>query len=211
MRKITALHTGKGRTKKVNVFLDGKFAFSLEAEIVAEEGLAVEQTLPAERIKAIAASNNVKRCYSAAARFLSYRPRSEPEIRERLRQRGFDTGCIEAVIDKLKRQELVDDTAFAQFWKENRETFSPRSKWLTGLELRKKGISDEIINQVVETIDDDESAYRAALKKAGTISGSEYQGFHRRLGDYLKRRGFNYGVIERTISRIWQDRVNNTT
>ena len=165
MRKITALHNGKGRTKRVNVFLDGKFAFSLEPELVAEEKLEVEQTLPADRIKEIAASNNVKRCYSAAALFLSYRPRSEPEIRERLRKRGFDEDSIEAVMEKLKRQNLVDDNAFAQFWKENRESFSPRSQWLTRLELRRKGIADQIIEEAVATIDDEESAYRAALKR----------------------------------------------
>lgn len=210
MRKITALHNGKGRTKRVNVFLDGKFAFSLEPELVAEEGLEVDQTLPAERIKAIAASDNARRCYNAAAQFLSYRPRSEPEIRERLNRHGFDDDSIEAVIDKLKRQGLVDDAAFAQFWKENRESFSPRSQWLTRLELRRKGVADQIIDEAVNTIDDEESAYRAALKKAGSLSGSDYQGFRRRLGEHLKRRGFNYGVIDSTVSRVWQDRVNSS-
>lgn len=205
MRKITALHSGKGQIKRVNVFLDGKFAFSLEPELVAEEKLEVEQILPAERIKAITASNNIRRCYNVAALFLSYRPRSEPEIRERLGRRGFDDDSIEAVIDKLKRQGLVDDTAFAQFWKENRESYSPRSQWLTRLELRRKGVADQIIDEAVATIDDEESAYRAALKKAGSLPGSDYQAFRRRLGEHLKRRGFNYGVIESAVSRVWQD------
>ena len=211
MRRITALHTGRGQAKRVNVFLDGKFAFKLESELVAREGLAVEQMLPVERIQAIVTSNNTKRCYNAAVQFLSYRPRSEPEIRQRLQKRGFNTDSIEAAIGRLKKQGLVDDRSFAQFWKENRESFSPRSQWLIRLELGRKGVADDIIDQVVATIDDEDSANRAALKKVHQLSGSEYRDFRRRLGEYLKRRGFSYGVIESTVTRIWQEQENNST
>ena len=112
---------------------------------------------------------------------------------------------IEAVIARLKEQGLVDDMAFAQFWKDNRESFSPRSQWLTRLELRRKGVANDIIDQVVNTIDDDDSAYRAALSKARSLPLSDYQSFRRRLGEYLKRRGFSYGVINHTVERVWQE------
>ena len=205
MRKITAIRVGKGRGKRVNVFLNGKFAFSLEAEVVVREGLQVEQELSAGQIEALARSDHFHRCFNAAVHYLSYRPRSESELRERLHRRGFDDDNLEAVIAKLKEQGLVDDVAFAQFWKDNRESFSPRSQWLTKLELRRKGVANDIIDQVVDTIDDDNSAYRAALSKARSLSLSDYQGFRRRLGEYLKRRGFGYGVINHTIQQLWQE------
>jgi len=205
MRKITALRTGRGRGKRVNIFLDGKFAFSLEAEVAAKEGLQVEQVLSAEQIEALARSNYLHRCFNAAAHYLSYRPRSEPELRERLHQRGFDSDSVEAAITRLKEQGLVDDIAFAQFWKDNRESFSPRSQWLTKLELKRKGVADDIIDQVVDTVDDEDSAYRAALRKARSSPQSDYQNFRRRLGEHLKRRGFSYVVINHTVDRLWQD------
>ena len=205
MRKITAIRVGKGRGKRVNVFLDGKFAFSLEAEVVVREDLQVEQELSAGQIEALAKSDHFHRCFNAAVHYLSYRPRSESELRERLHRRGFDDDNLEAVIAKLKEQGLVDDVAFAQFWKDNRESFSPRSQWLTKLELRRKGVANDIIDQVVDTIDDNNSAYRAALSKARSLSLSDYQGFRRRLGEYLKRRGFGYGVINHTIQQLWQE------
>jgi len=99
----------------------------------------------------------------------------------------------------------VDDMAFAQFWKDNRESFSPRSQWLTKLELRRKGVADDIIDQVVAGVDDDSSAYQAAMGKARSLLRSDYQGFRRRLGEYLKRRGFGYEVIRRTVERLWQE------
>jgi regulatory protein len=204
MKKITAIRAGRGRKKRVNVFLDGNFAFSLDAEVAIKEGLEVGQELSANQIGALTKSDQFHRCFNAAARYLSYRPRSEFELRIRLHKHGFDDS-VEAVINKLKEQGLVDDLAFAQFWKDNRESFSPRSQWLTRLELRQKKVSDDIIDQVVGTVDDGESAYRAALSKARRLPLSDYQSFRRRLGEYLKRRGFGYGVINHTVERVWQE------
>jgi len=203
--KISAIRVGKGRGKRVNVFLDNMFAFSLEAEVAIREGLQVEQELSATKIEALARSDLFHRCFNAAAHYLSYRPRSESELRKRLQRRGFDDDSVEAVIAKLKEQGLVDDVAFAQFWKDNRESFSPRSRWLTKLELRRKGIANDIIEQVVNTVNDSDNAYRVASSKAHSLSLSDYAGFRRRLGEYLKRRGFDYAVINHTIKRLWQE------
>jgi len=203
--RITAIRVGKGRGKRVNVFLDGKFTFSLEAEVAVREGLQVDQELSASQIEALTRSDHFHRCLNAAVHYLSYRPRSESEIRGRLQRRGFDGDSVEAVIARLKEQGLVDDMAFAQFWKDNRQSFSPHSQWLTRLELRQKGVGDDIIDQVVDAVDDADSAYRAALRRARSLPHSDYQSFRRRLGEYLKRRGFGYEVINQTIGRMWQE------
>jgi regulatory protein len=204
MAKITSLRNGKSCRKRVNVFLDGKFAFSLEAEVALKENLKVGQELSGSQVEMLTRSDHFHRCLNAAGRYLSYRPRSEFEMRERLCRRGFNGDNVEAVINKLKEQGLLDDIAFAQFWKDNRESFSPRSQWLTKLELRRKGVASDIRDQVANTLDDESSAYRAALNKARNLSSSDYQSFHRRLGEYLKRRGFGYGVIKHTVERLWQ-------
>ncbi|MFC1897085.1 regulatory protein RecX [Chloroflexota bacterium] len=210
MGKITALRSSKGQRKRVNISLDDRFAFSLEAEVAIQEGLQVGQEIAASQIEALARSDNFHRCLNAATHYLSYRPRSEFELRGRLRQRGFDGDSVEAVLAKLKEQGLVNDMTFAQFWKDNRESFSPRSQWLTKLELRQKGIAHNIIDQIADTIDDGDSAYRAALSKARNLSPSDYQSFRHRLGDYLKRRGFNYGITNQTIERLWQELGNGS-
>ena len=204
MSKITAIRAGRRRGKRANVFLDGGFAFSLEAEVAIREGLQVGQELSANQIEALTRSDCFHRCLNTAANYLGYRPRSEFELRERLQRRGFNGDSVDAVLAKLKEQGLVDDMAFAQFWRDNRQSFSPRSQWLTKLELRQKGVAADIIDQVVD-VADDESAYRAALSKARSLSPSDYQSFRRRLGEYLKRRGFGYGVINHTVERVWQE------
>jgi regulatory protein len=73
------------------------------------------------------------------------------------------------------------------------------------MELRRKGVAEDIIERVVEDIDDEDNAYRAGVKKARSLSRSDYRQFRRRLGDHLRRRGFGYGVINGTVNRLWQE------
>ena len=204
MKKVTAISAGRRQGKRVNVFLDGKFAFSLEAEVAVKEGLQVGQELSEGDIEALARSDLFHRCLGAAIHYLGYRPRSEAELRERLHRRGFDGDKVEATLAKLREQGLVNDLAFAQFWKDNRQSFSPRSQWLTRSELRQKGVADDIIDQVVADVDDEDSAYRAAMSRARSLPLSDYQSFRRRLGEHLKRRGFGYRVISHTVEQVWQ-------
>jgi regulatory protein len=204
MSKVTILRIGKGRQKRVNVFLDDRYAFRLEAEVAIRAGLQVGQELSTGEIEALTFSDHLHRCLQAATHYLGYRPRSEFELRERLRRRGFDESVIGTAVTKMKEQGLVNDLDFTRFWKENRDLFSPRSQWLTRVELRRKGVPDNIIDQVAE-VNDGDSAYRAAQGKARRLPRSDYQDFRRRLGGYLKRRGFSYEVINNTIERLWRE------
>jgi regulatory protein len=204
MKKVTAIRAGR-KGKRVNVFLDGKFAFSLEAEVALKENLKVGQELSENEVEALTGADLFQRCLNAAFRYLGYRPRSEAELRERLKRRGFEADSVEAVLVRLRELGLVDDLAFAEFWKDNRESFRPRSRALTALELRQKGVAKSVIDQVVADVDDEDNAYRAAQSRAHRLPGSDYQGFRHRLSGYLKRRGFGYRVITHTVERLWQE------
>lgn len=210
MSRITDLRSGKRREKRINIFLDGRFAFSLGAEVVAKENLQVGQELSEKQVALLAGNDQLQRCLEAAYRYLGYRPRSESEIRERMQRRGFAAETIDAAIARLREQGLLDDEAFAQFWKENRESFRPRSQWLTRLELKRMGVRNDVIEQVVAGMDDAGNAYRAARQKMRHGTPADYQDFRRRLGDYLRRRGFSYEVIGHTVGKIWQELGNSS-
>lgn len=209
MGKITEIREGKRNKKRVNVFIDGKFALALKVETVIKNKLRVGSELTDGLMVQLVGKDNAERAMDIAVRYLGYRPRSEAEIGTKLRGRGFSEDVTNNVIARLKEQGLVDDTAFARFWKENRETFSPRSSWLTRRELRQKGVADEVVNQVVDTGEDENNAYQAAQGKARRLRAVDREIFRQRLGEYLKRRGFNYGVINQTINKIWQEKVNS--
>ncbi len=211
MGGITDLRFGNGREKRVKIFVDGKLTLTVPAETVLRAGLEVGQELSDKRVEELLHSANLLRCLKAASRYLSYRPRSESELRTQLHRHGFNDAAIYTVLTKLKEQGLVDDVAFARFWKDNRESFSPRSQWLTKAELRRKGVASEVIDQVVDTTNDYENAYRAALSRTRHLPLPEYQAFRQKLGDFLRRRGFNYEVINHTVKRIWEEELEGVT
>jgi regulatory protein len=145
-------------------------------------------------------------CLDAAFRYLSYRPRSEFELKMHLRKRGFNDSSIQDVLLRLKEQGLLDDLAFAQFWKENRESFSPRSRMMLQRELRQKGVAPYIVAEIADGMDEEASAYRAAQRKVKKLASADYDNFCRKLGTFLKRRGFNYAVAQHTVNRLWHER-----
>jgi regulatory protein len=207
MKKVTEIRRGR-RGKRVNIFLDDRFAFSLEAEVALKEGLKTEQALSEDEIEALVRADRLQRCLNAAYRYLSYRPRSQAELTERLHRRGFNGDSVAVVLTKLKGQGLVDDLAFARFWQENRRSFRPRSQQLTRRELRQKGVSPDIIDRVVSELDDEDSAYRAAVNKARRLDTADYESFRRKLGQFLQHRGFSYGLIKTTVARVWQEVIS---
>jgi len=127
-------------------------------------------------------------------------------MRQRLHQRGFDSEAVERTITKLKEQELIDDYAFAAFWKNNRLSFKPKSKRLIARELKDKKVTQEIVEQVTEDIDDDSNAHKLGCSRMQILAHLDYPDFHRRLSNYLGYRGFSYEVIKRTVALLWQEK-----
>jgi regulatory protein len=207
MSIITGLTAGRGREKRVRVYLDGRFAFSLSAEVALKEGLRRGEELSESERQALAGADRYQRCLDAAYRLLAVRPRSEDEVRQRLRRRGFEPDDVEKVIAVLREKGLIDDGAFAGFWKDNRQSFRPRSRRLTALELRRKGVDSATIAAVISQLDDGESAYRAALGRARRLNVDDFDIFRHRLGDFLLRRGFDYDTIQQTVNRLWSERA----
>jgi regulatory protein len=201
---ITRLDKKATRSSKVRVFLDGRYAFSLEAEVAT--GLKVSQDLSSAHVEKLTQVNQRQRCLVAAERLLANRPHSEKELGLKLARRSFSSEDMESVLGELKSRGILDDAQFASFWMENREAFKPRSQRLTAIELKQKGVPEEVIRQTVNQIDDTESAYRAAQKKVLRLGAGDYNIFRRKLGDYLIRRGFSYEVIDHTIERLWREK-----
>lgn len=185
------------------MFLDGAFAFSVEREVVVERGLREGQSLTEGQADELRLADAEYKCLSAAFRLLSYRPRSEMELRRRL-QRRFDGGIVDRTIRRLEPKGMVDDAAFAAYWRENRDSFRPRSKKMLAQELRQKGVDAEVIRDTLRDINDEESAYRAALGKVRALE-KDYSIFRHKLGAFLVRRGYSYDVVKRTVERLWRE------
>jgi regulatory protein len=201
---ITALVAQKKNTDRVNVYLDGKFAFGLAA--IEAVKLKRGQMLSDEDIARLHDVDAAEKAHERALHFLSFRPRSEAEVRRNLKDGKFAPDVIESAIARLKQAGLVDDRAFGAYWLENRGQFSPRSARALKLELRQKGIDAETIDAALSAAahDEDEAAFQAALPRARRLAKLEAREFKQKLGAYLGRRGFSYDIIQDAVKRAWE-------
>lgn len=154
---------------------------------------------------------NFEKLYNAALRFLSYRPRSEQEIRNKLKEKRVEQEIIDKVVQKLKDKKFINDEEFAKAWIESRLRFKPRSLRLIKLELKRKGIDPETINEMMNdkglTINDLEQAKKLVEKKMARIKGLSRGKIYEKLGRYLASKGFNWDTIKHSIDEVLEKGV----
>ncbi len=207
MQIITALTAQKKNQDRVNVFLDGTFAFGLPFS--AASPLKIGQALSPAEIEALQQQDLLDKIKNSAIRLISYRPRSVTEVKRHLERKGHDTHLIDMVIEHLQTVDLLNDETFAHYWIDQRETFKPRSRMALQQELRQKGISREIIETALAEIDEIAAARRAAEKKVRIWTNLPEPLFRKKLGGFLQRRGFHYGIIKQITDEMWQSLETN--
>ncbi len=136
---------------------------------------------------------------------LSYRRRTESELRRRLGDR-FEPDVVDRVIERLAEQRLVDDAEFARAWRSERVRRSPRSARAILWELVERGVARHLAEAAVDGLDDEATARSAASKFARRLAGDDYEKFHRRMWGHLQRRGYSAAVARRAMSSAWRMR-----
>lgn len=211
MKKITALVAQKKNPDRVNVHLDGEFAFGLAR--IAAAWLKVGDALSDEKIAQLQNEDERERAMGQALLFLSYRARSEKEIRQNLKKHEYSEAAIERTLSRLRENRLADDGEFARAWVENRSAFRPRSRRALTMELRQKGLDEETVREAVSDVDEEALAYETARRWATRLKrpapsrsqNLEWNEFRRKLSDHFARRGFPYPVVSSVVTRIWNE------
>ncbi len=201
--KITAIEAQKRQRSRVNIHLDGAYAFSLDRLTAA--WLQLGQELSADAVQKLQASDELEAAHARALNLLSYRARSQHEVEQFLQQKGYTPALSGQVLERLKEQGYLDDLRFAREWIENRNTFRPRSKRALRVELMRKGLENATIEAALEQSLPDDSA---SLLQAGLKLGKRYRGlpreeFQRKLAAALLRRGFAYAEVRETLPDLW--------
>jgi regulatory protein len=145
-----------------------------------------------------------------ALRFLAHRPRSEHEVRQRLRRAGVDAPEVDRVLAQLREHGLVNDADFALMWVEQRQTLRPRGARLLRAELRQRGVDAQSADAAASSVEPsaEQSAYQAALKRARQLASTpradaDERAFKHRLSQFLARRGFDWTTIAPVVDRLW--------
>lgn len=207
MARISSIEPQKRDPGRVNIHLDGDYAFSLAGIVAAR--LKVGQELAPDGAAALQAEDALEDAHQHALRFLSVRTRSESEIRQYLRKRKVADDVLEQTLIRLRSSRLADDGQFAQAWVENRNTFRPRGQRALAWELQRKGVSAPIAQAALASVDEPALAYQAASKRARQLANLPWEEFRSKLSGFLARRGFPYSAIAPVVSRIWNETHSN--
>ena len=210
-RTITAIEAQKHNRSRVNISLDGAYAFALDQLTAAwlKPGVRLNE----QQIAQLLAKDEQQSAYSRALHFLSFRARSHQEVRTYLERKGYTAEVIEAVLAQLEEDSFLDDARFSREWVENRTTFRPRSQSMLGWELKHKGVSPEAIETALAEADLDDAhlAFEAAQRALGRYADLPWEDFARKLGAYLQRRGFSAQVTWATIRQLWNTMQDSRT
>jgi len=204
--KITQIVIQKKRKNRCSIFLDDEYAFGLDQDVVVQFGLKKGDFLTDQQIDDILFNEEKKKAKDRALRFLSYRDRSEKEIRTKLKDVGYDDKIVEWVISELKRLRFIDDRRFALNYAQSQMLIRPKGEYVLKRELKQKGIDEELIDQTIEAIYQEKDQLAFALELAQRRKKhykiDDEMKVRKRVSDFLLRRGFGWDIVSE-VMELW--------
>jgi regulatory protein len=214
--RITKIEVQKRRPDRRNIYADGEFLIGLHVETLLRSGLRIGDVIAQEQLATLHTHENLLAARTAALQYLSVRPRSEREIRDKLRDKEFAAPEIDQVVTALTRAGLINDHEFARTYIRNSMAVRPVGE----LQLRRKllllgvarPIIDEAIQEIGGQVDLNESATTLARqfldrKRRSAQSGDPRKTKQQLIG-FLSRRGYSWPVISSAIKSLMSLRTD---
>lgn len=200
--KITNLKQGVKNPNRVNIFVDDKFSFSLDVSQVVELKIKVGQEISEDKLEEFKKTSEYGKLYQRTLEWVLMRPRSEKETRDYLYKKIYDKklnkNYINEIINRLQSKNYLDDLKFAEWYVENRFVKKGISKKRLSMELKKKGISNEIVEKVLDVRDDEEEIKKIIAKRRDKYTDEK-------LIQYLCRQGFSYQLAQNLVQTYEKD------
>jgi len=151
----------------------------------------------------------VKKAVEEVARFLKFRPRTKKEVRDKLLLKGYPEEVISLSISFLEENNILNDEKFAREWFKERLSLKKIGLKKVKLELKRKGIDNEIIEKVASEFSNSENETANALEflnlkfmKVGDKKSLSKE----KLIPLLLRRGFSYDVASEATKEFLKDK-----
>lgn len=206
---ITTLAQQKNNKTRVNVFVNDTFALALS--IQQAQSLKKGHYLSDEEIARLKQQDNLDKSFNLSLNYLSYRARTEQEVRRYLQKKDTADTVIEATLTKLTSYGYLNDAEFGTLWVESRVRSNPKGKRALRYELRQKGLPSAEIDHAIAELNEEDLAWQAIQKKLTNWQSLDELTFKKKLTAYLARRGFNYQTISVVFekARRFQEEIDN--
>lgn len=212
--KITALTAQQRDANRLNVFVDGKYRFSLDIAQVVSLGVKVCAEYTEAELAHIEGESQFGKLYARALEYCFSRPHSAKEVRDYLWRKtritkyksrktgeikerpGVEVELADRVFDRLVEKGYIDDEKFTRYWVENRQQTKGISRRKLEMELRSKGVSSECIARAFE---ETERSDEAELQKIIAKKIRRYPD-RQKFMQYLMRQGFSYDAVRQALN-----------
>lgn len=194
---VTAITQQKKDETKYNVFIDGAYAFALPMQDILYFKLKEGREVPEETVEYIQNSLIYIKAQDTALHYIGYKMRTVKEIRMKLAEKEFSEEVIEKVIAFLEKYGYADDREYCRKYIREKLRMKPKSGYALKIELRQRGISSRIIDEVMAEMEMDEEgdAFRWLERKSRGNWPPADEKQKKKLYDFLLRKGYSYDVI----------------
>lgn len=205
MPTITRIEPQRRRPNRRSVYVDGRFAFGCNLNVVARfrlrEGMDIDDALRQQ----IEAGEVRQEAFDHAVRLIGGRMQSERELRTKLGRREYGPAVVDAVVVDLKRLGYVNDEQFARNKASDQARAKRHGKQRAVRELMKSGVArptaERAVAEAYADVDPRSAAAEVAAKKAASLTRLDPPAARRRLIGFLQRRGFDYETIAHAVER----------
>lgn len=201
---ITKIETQKKDKNRVSIFLNDAFAFGVHVDVLVEHGLRKGMDLSPEVLDEILHTEEVKKAYIQCVRWLTFSSRTRKELFKKLKEKEYDESTADLALDKLVDHGYINDQRYAENFVESRMHKYGQKR--LRLDLRRKGVADETIDQVLSDLLEQEDQYTVALelarKKLAQSQGVDPKKQINRIQGMLLRKGYDYGIVNQVMREL---------
>lgn len=201
--KFTKLRNGMYKLK-----LENESEIKVHEELILKKDLLITKDISLDDLNDIDKLNNNFNAYDIAVKYISTKVRSCFEVYEYLEKKEIDKVVIHEVVEKLKKQNYLDDNVYAKAFVNDRIKFSNNGPYKIKRELEDKRVSSLIIDDVLSIFDvslERKKLNKLVPKYVKTIRNKSYMMMKNKVLDYFSTLGYNKSIVMDLLNNIEYD------
>ncbi len=188
-----------GSTNRFNVYVDEQYCGIFLDEILATYKLKTDMEVDEIQFKEIKQENDERVAFDLAVSYLEKYNVSEKGLKDYLKRKGFDGRVVLQALAKMREYGFVDDEKFAKNYFESMS--SNKGKHAIASKLKEKGISSEIIDELLDEIDEDDELEKATnLANKFVKNRQNDTKCKQKCIAHLIYKGYDYNVAQQATS-----------
>ena len=203
--EITKIEQQLKNLTRYNIYIDGEFVLGVYDDTLLKYQLRKGDEITAEKLAEIREYDEYNYGKNVAYKFLSYKPRSIKELKNKLTYKKISKESVEKIIEHLKKYQFLNDENYAKLYLEQRISNKGMGKSMVTFKMIDKGIDKEMISKVIDENYPEDKQIEAGkkllekyLKKKQKVE--DKLELKKKCYQYLFSRGFSYSIISQILN-----------